>query len=292
MMKCELEKTSNVQTSGRVSLRKGIESSSLMKKYVAFYDCHFGYELRKSGDRRVRRALHCTPAINAALEFTRDFKPDVFILGGDQLDFGAISFHNHGKPRLVEGLRITDDYKAIEEGLLKPLDALKIPWKVWLTGNHENRIHRYLDANPEAEGLIEPDTALRLNARGWFLQPEEVPYKLGKIHFVHGHACFPRGGCKDPAMKLVSHYRRNVRCGHLHRYDVATDITPADRRDYHTGIVVPALCRANPGYNGNASDNFQQGFIWGYVMDNGDFTDYVSVINGGRFIALGKEYRG
>lgn len=263
-----------------------------LKSYVAFFDCHFGYEQRITpSGRRSKRATHCLPAINAAMKFVKDFRPDYFILGGDQLDLGAISFHNHGKPRQVEDMRITDDYDALDKHLLRDLDTIGIENKIWITGNHENRVWRYLDANPASEGLIEPDSYLRLTARGWHIQPEEVPYKIGKVHFVHGHACFPRGGCKDPAAKLANFYRRNVRCGHLHTFASATDITPSDRRDFHSAIVCPAMCRVNPGYNNNASDNFQQGFLYGYVTASGDYNDFVVIIHGGRFIVNGKEYK-
>ena len=70
-----------------------------MIKFIAAWDMHYGYERR--GGHKV--ALHDSKAINAMLKFAADFKPDTFILGGDIMDCGAISHHNHGKPGLLRG---------------------------------------------------------------------------------------------------------------------------------------------------------------------------------------------
>lgn len=265
-----------------------------MKKFIALYDIHCGYELRLIQGRRVKTETHSPSALAAVLDFARDFGPDTIILGGDQLDIASISDHNNGKPRLVEGLRLTDDYDALNNLVIKPLGET---WadkstKIWLTGNHENRVRRYLDAHPGSEGLIEPEGYLRLRERGWHLQEEEVPYAIGKLNFVHGHAAFPRGGCADAAKKLVSRYRKSVVCGHLHTYSVATDVTPADASDYHTGTICPALGVVNPGYRLNAPGNENLGFAWGYVLDDGNFTLYISLLADGKFTANGKTYGG
>jgi hypothetical protein len=243
--------------------------------------------------RRVRRPTHNAGALKAVVSFIKDFDPHQILFGGDQLNLDGISAHNHGKPRLVEGLRISDDYDALADYALDHLDVVSPgSQRIWLTGNHENRVRRYLDANPAGEGFMEPEVYLRLRERNFVLQPEELPYRIGKVHFVHGHACFPRGGCKDPAAKLANFYRRNIRCGHLHQFAAATDITPSDRRDFHSAIVVPALCRVNPGYNNNASDNFQLGFLYGEVTPSGNYNDYVVIIHENKFVVNGKQYHG
>lgn len=264
----------------------------IMRKFVAFFDLHCGYEMRDFAGKRKKSPTHCVPAIKAALKFVEDFKPDTLLLVGDQLEVGSISRHNQGKPRLVEGMRLTDDMDALNKYILSPTDNMPfLKKRLWFKGNHENRVDRYLDENPSCENLIEPEVYLNLAKRGWTLVDEEVPYAIGKLHFVHGHSLFVNGGGTNPAAKLAYYYRRNIRAGHLHTYAVATDVTPADRHDYHTAIIVPAMSAATPDYMKNRPSNFQQGFLYGYVKPN-YFNDYVINIHNGRFIAEGREYDG
>ena len=262
-----------------------------MTKYVALYDMHFGYEIRTVDGKKKKSPTHSLASVKAVFNFMEDFKPDTVILGGDQVEFGAISHHNNGKPRLVEGLRLTDDMDLLNTHVLTPLEFIEsIKKKVWLTGNHENRVERYLNEHPGAEGIIEPENYLSLKKRGWIIQPEEVPYQIGKLNFVHGHSIFANGSGPNPAKKLAYHYRRNIIAGHLHTHEVATDITPADREDFHCAVISPALCVASPEYMKNRPSNFQRGFVYGYVRQDGNFNNYIAILTNNKFTVNGTTY--
>lgn len=264
------------------------------QRFIAAYDIHFGWEKKQIRDKLKVQPTHDLEAVNAMLEFAVDFKPHVFILGGDQLNCGPVSKWLRGAPRLMEGFRLKEEMDLLDRHVLLPVDAIipseqKGGRKIWLEGNHEYWIRRYVDEHPEIEGLVEPGNFLRLAQRKWEYYAQGEVARLGKIHFVHGDSVFPRG-CKSGAQKLVSVYRRNVRAGHLHTSEMATDVTPADRSDYHTGIIVPALASCSPAYVKNAPTNFQKGFLFGYVMPDGSFSDYIAIINRGRMIWNGKIY--
>jgi len=257
-----------------------------MTSFIALFDLHFGWERKAEKGKMITRPTHNLRAVNAVLEFAKDFKPDVVILGGDQLDAGPVSHWRRGKPRLTEKFRLKEEMELLDKHVLEPIDRLKPNEKVWISGNHERFIADFLTENPGIEGMIEPQNYLHLFDRGWLFVDEGELFKLGKLNFVHGEQV--RGA--NPAKKLVSSYRRNIRCGHHHTFDVSTDVTPYDRSDYHTGIVVPAMSAVNPSYMKNRSSNFQQGFLAGWVNKDGSFSDYVVIVNRGKFVWNGKVY--
>jgi Calcineurin-like phosphoesterase len=265
-----------------------------IKRFMALYDIHVGTDKRLVDGRMKSELTHSLPAIKAVMDFAVDFKPDWLILGGDQLNCGPVSHWNAGKPRLMPDMNLKWEMDELDKLILKPFDAI-IPAsgrKVWKSGNHEQWINQFVNENPGVEGLCEPENYLKLRERGWELAGDEDIIQFGKINFIHGHEVFKRGTvlAGSGAKKMGNAYRRNIRAGHLHTYEVYTDITPVDRSDYHTSIILPAMARASQAYAGGSSSNFQQGFGFGYVMPDGNFSDYVSIINNGKFVWNGRIY--
>lgn len=259
-----------------------------MKSFIAAFDLHFGWEHRYEYGRRKTVPTHSLESVGALMSFARDFKPDVFILGGDQLDASCVGHWNRGKPRITEGFRLKEDMDLLNKHVLEPIDRISTK-KIWIVGNHERFIDDLLDELPGIEGLCEPHNYLRLKPRGWEVVELGKIYKLGKLNFIHGDVLKPG---KARAQRLVSEYRRNIRCGHFHTFEAATDVTPYDRKDFHTGIVVPAMARCNAAYLKNKVSNHHQGFLYGWVADNGTFTDHVMTIVNNKFIHNGKVYDG
>lgn len=90
---------------------------------------------------------------------------------------------------------------------------------------------------------------------------------------------------------LVMAYRRNIRAGHLHTYSAAIEQTAVDAKDYHSGIIVPCLSTRAPFYAKNNPNQFINGFLSGYINDDGSFHDSVVIVNRNRFVVGGKEYK-
>lgn len=87
-----------------------------------------------------------------------DVKPDVVINIGDQADMPSLSGYDKGK-RTFNGRTYRADIEASQDfsaRLWEPLRRRKkkLPRKVFLIGNHEERIGRVLNLQPELEGAI------------------------------------------------------------------------------------------------------------------------------------------
>lgn len=262
-----------------------------MKKFVALFDMHFGYETVITKGIKKTRTTHNLHSIKCAIAFCRHYKPDVVILGGDQLNCGPISHWNKGKPRLSAHFRLKEEYDLLIKHVLLPLESMKLKEKIWLEGNHEVWIKLFLDENPGLEGLLEPEEYLQLKSRGWQVYSQGEHYSLGKLFFVHGDVVLGKGYRVNPAKLLVDKYRRNIRAGHLHTWGAAIEETPIDVQDYHSGIIVPSLSMLNLSYGKNAPNNCVNGFLFGEVGDNGYFNDHVMIVHRGECLYNGEKIR-
>jgi hypothetical protein len=255
-----------------------------MERFVALYDTHYGYE-RRSGHKV---ALHDERALNVALKFMEDFKPHHTILGGDILDCGCISHHNHGKPGAVEGFKLLSDANECIEKIIKPVESLTKGSLTYIIGNHEDWLTDLAMQIPALEGMVDVRSVLQLGKK-WKVIEQGESHKLGKLVFIHGDQI--KGGEHSAKWAAVA-YEANVRFGHHHTFQIYTK-TSAVTANGHTGIAVPCLCRKNPNYGGGSPNRWMQGFLWGYI-DGPDktFNDYVSVIVNGTATINGKTYTG
>jgi len=254
-----------------------------MRKFLFAVDMHWGYE-RVNGHKKP---LHDIRAINAMLAFAVDFKPDEVILGGDILDCGAISHHNHGKPGATEGLKLLGDAKELRNEVLVPLESLKAKLTV-IEGNHEAWLHQLIEQIPTLEGIVELNALLKLDK--WKIVPQGGQYDLGKLTFLHGDTV---AGGEHCAKAAVINYERSVRFGHYHTLQMYTKTAPSEYKNGKTGIAVPCLCHKTPKYGKGKPNKWVQGFNFGYVGEGGIYTDYVAVIVDGKFVAPnGTVYKG
>lgn len=257
-----------------------------MKKFIALYDSHFGFE---RDVYRHKKAIHDQKAINVALQFMEDFKPDEIILGGDMLDCGCISPHNrkNGAGR-TEGLRLLSDAKGLRQNLLLPVEASGAALR-YITGNHEAWLSQLVDHDPGLEGIIDLRSILELGEQ-WKVIPQGHSTRLGKLTFIHGDQY--KGGGEYVAKRAVTDYESSVRMGHFHTSSTYTKSSASDMRDNHTGIVVPCLSTKGPQWLRGSPNRWCQGFLFGYVRPDGSFHDYPVVIVHGKAIINGQEYVG
>lgn len=108
-----------------------------------------------------------TEHLEAAGNFIVEHKPDVVVHIGDHFDMPSLSSYDKGKAAF-EGRRYTKDIESGREGLealLGPLARYNAkrrsakmrtyqPRRIFLIGNHEERIARAANINPELQGLI------------------------------------------------------------------------------------------------------------------------------------------
>lgn len=257
-----------------------------MKKFMFCTDLHFGWE-RKGGHKVP---LHDIKALKCMLAFARDFKPDVFIVGGDFLDCSVISHHNHGKPGATEGLKLIEDARDLRRLALDPIEEIvgKKGELVYITANHEDWLTDLTDKIPALEGIIELRPLLKLDDR-WNVIPQGGAYKLGKLTFIHGDTV--KGG-EHVAKNAVVNYERNIRFGHHHTMQQYSKASALDYKNAKSGWAIPCLCTKSPKYGEGAPNRWVQGFNFGYILDGGRFHDYVAVILEGKTVVGGKTYSG
>lgn len=249
-------------------------------------DTHVGWE-RKGGRKRP---IHDLKAWGATMKFTQDFKPDVFIFGGDILDCGPISHHNKaaGK-RKTEGFRLMKDAETCKREYIDPIKKLAIPDIRYIVGNHEDWLEDLIDDTPELEGAFSISSLLGLDHKIKVL-PQGSLTKVGKITFAHGDQI--KGGEHTAKAAVVNYDEQNIVFGHYHTYQQYTKTSPVENKLPRTGTIVPCLCAKDPAYNEGKPNRWAQGFYYAYMQPDGLFTSYVPLIIEGRFVADGKLYKG
>jgi len=170
------------------------------KKLLCVPDTHFPYH--------DKRAWH---TILRAIE---TWKPDEVIHLGDAMDFYSVSSHSKN-PRRIQRLATELQIGNTE------LDTLQLAagncTVVFLEGNHETRLARYLAQHAAAlDGLLEIPDLLKLESRKWEFYPYQEVYSVGKWNFVHDLGKSGLGATKS----AVQDFGGNVVIGHTHRAQV------------------------------------------------------------------------
>jgi hypothetical protein len=257
--------------------------------YLALYDIHVGHE-RRPGAGKV--ALHDPRALRAVWKFAEEFKPKRIVMGGDIVDCGVISHHQKGKPGRTEGLRLAQDMTLANELVVQPAESTLARGGTidYLLGNHEDWLMDLIDEQPGLEDMISLERGLGLSKK-WTVHPQGSVLHFSKhLLFMHGDQI--KGGGENKAKAAVDIYDRCVRLGHYHTFQSFTKTSPIESELPRTGVVIPCLATKNPRYNESKPTRYVQGFNFGWVREDGSFSDYVVPIINGRFIANGKEFCG
>lgn len=180
-------------------------------------------------------------------------KPDIIISTGDFVSLDSISYWDSSKKLKLEGRRYSLDIESGNNALdllEDPLNKLQYsqkknkskqykPDKYFLKGNHELRLERYIEINPQMEGAINVEEDLRLYERGWNIIPYKHYLELNGILFTH----VPVGANHTPisgkygihsALDLLS---KSCVFGHFHRLETANKM-----RHGSTEIIQALTC--------------------------------------------------
>lgn len=185
-----------------------------LQKLLFVPDAHFPYHDRK--------------AWHLLLEVGRMFKPHTIIVMGDFFDMYAISFHNRSPARTKN---LLEEISQGKQGL-KELCQLGAKKKIFLAGNHEYRLERYLSQKaPELFDVVRLEKILELKENGF----EYVPYgeyvQLGKLVVTHD-----LDRCSKSAVEYaMDDVQGNVVIGHTHRLSYV--VRGSVKRKPHVGAV-------------------------------------------------------
>lgn len=238
-----------------------------MRKLLIIPDTHSPYEDKKAWTLMLKAA--------------RTFKPDSTIILGDFADFYAVSSHSKHPDRAYKlDVEVTETIARLKE--VRSLGATE---NIFVSGNHEDRLERYLkDKAPELYNFITIPNLLQLKKLGFTYVPYKDFYRLGKLHITHD-----AGNCGRHAhLKALDVFQRNIITGHNHRMSYAVE-GAADGKRHVTATF---------GWLGDGSQidymhrikltkDWQLGFGIGYLLPNGTvhlvpvpIIDYQCVIEG------------
>ncbi len=172
------------------------KTSSKLEPILVVPDCHIPY--------------HDQRAFDTMLHVARDLKPKHVYVIGDFVDFYAVSSHSKNPVRATS---LEVELLAAGECLAE-LEDLGATNMVYIGGNHEDRLRRYLqDKAPELFGVVNVPEILDLKKRGWDYVPYKNHTKLGKVHFTHDVGSSGR----NSVFKCLDTYQHSVVTGHSHR---------------------------------------------------------------------------
>jgi len=171
---------------------------------------------------------HDPRALRWALDYTVDAEPRRVILLGDVVDFLALSRF----PKSPEQSAALDEELVVGRRVLKQIDrALADVPIVWIAGNHEARVQKYLYKKaPELCGLPELSVPRLLNMpeRWTYIAPGGHIWEQG-ILVQHGNRY-----AQNTCVAYLNEYGCSVVAGHSHRANQMT-------RRLQTGKTITAI---------------------------------------------------
>ena len=150
------------------------------------------------------------------LKAAKQFKPQHIVIMGDFADCYTVSSHSKKPDR---ALKLKEEIEATKLALdeIKNLGAKN---NVFIAGNHEDRLIRYLqDRAPELFDFISIPQILELKEKGFKYVPYKQSYKLGKMNFTHDTGVAGRYA----HYKALETFQHNVIIGHTHRIGYAVE---------------------------------------------------------------------
>ena len=200
--------------------------------------------------------------LSLVLSFVGDLNPDGVVLNGDITDCYPIS-------DFVRSPGSHSDIMVEVRESQKLMTSLKdVPKKIWVGGNHEDRMRRYqwkripeLAEHPN----LTFDALFHMADYGfsWLEYGESV--QLGKLMVTHGHLVSKHSAWSGKM--TLEQYGTSVMVGHTHRLGVHYK---RDIRGVHGAWENGCLCRLDPEYVRHP--NWQQGFSVVHVEPNGFYS--------------------
>lgn len=144
------------------------------------------------------------------------------------------------------------------------------PRLVFCLGNHENRIARHVESNPELDGSLSFDD-LGLEAMGWevipFLQPVIIDGIAYAHYFYNPMSGRPYGGAIGNKMSKV---KTSFTMGHQQGLQIATETTNSGTKMW--GLVAGSFYQHFEDYIGPQGNDHWRGIVMKHNVNNGDYS--------------------
>lgn len=238
----------------------------MSERHLVIPDCH------STPGQSNRRAIWAGKLIN-------DLRPDVVVVLGDTADMSSLCSYDRGRKSFI-GRTYKKDIDAhgdFQEKLWNTVRKSKkrMPRRVTLIGNHEQRIDRAIDIQPELEGVI-GYSDLHLDK----FYDDVVHYEgstpgsitIDGVNYAHylvsGISGRPISGERH-ASNLIAKRLSSCVVGHSHLLDIATRTTHSGKRVY--GIAAGCYQEHSPSFAGDAAKLWWRGVVVLDGVNNGSF---------------------
>jgi hypothetical protein len=219
-------------------------------------------------------------------QLIKDLKPDVVVNLGDQWDMASMASYDKGK-KSFNGRSYYKDLNSgrdFDERLWAPIRKAKRkkPRSIFIEGNHEFRLKRLLEMQPELEGTVSfSDFDLKKNYNDIVEYDGQTPgiIEVDGIHYAHffvsGVMGRPIGG-EHPAYSLLTKQYSSCTCGHIHTTDFSTRTGPDGRRIM--GLVAGVYQDYNSPWAGEINKLWWRGVVIKRNVEDGCYDpQWVSV---------------
>ena len=256
------------------AISEGIRSNPFLKTALVLADFHCPY--------------HDDAAVKVALDFGAIIKPNLVVILGDFVDFYQISSWSRDPKKRPFDEEVLQSRKLLED----ISNRFSKSEKVFIKGNHEDRLRRYLwNRAPELEQLkrigiksLDIPDILNLQELGWEyidtldnLLNAEQTFTIGNLHLIHGHEVRISSGAVNLARLYYLKTFVNIMAAHHHQ--VQEYIVRRLDQSHEGGWTIGCLCNLSPEYA--PVNNWVHGFgIVKYDPDGDFYVKAHKIING------------
>lgn len=190
---------------------------------------------------------------------------------GDHWDMPSLSSYDKGR-RSMEGRRYRLDIEAGNEGFARLDHALVLagptwkPRKVYLRGNHDDRISRACEDSAVLEGTVDLSDCDTLD---WEVHAFRVPVLIDGVAYAHyfynpmnGR---PVAGMIETRLKTIG---RSFTQGH--QQTLMYGVRPVAKAMHH-GLVAGACYLHDEGYMGPQGNEYWRGIVVCHEVQNGQY---------------------
>jgi hypothetical protein len=228
------------------------------------------------GDTQIAAGDDLDYIRHIALYFA-DKRPDVVIQLGDWADMVSLSSYDSKAKKAVDERSVKYDFEIANEDW-QMVDAIWAregynPRKVYVLGNHENRINRFVDDNPEFAGDVNVDRFVAKKL-GWEVYPFLEVVTIDGVAYSH---YFPRGPSgrvtqtKNGAPNAITMVKREMRsctAGHMQGLDTA--IYQTSERTMR-GVILGSSYPKHEGYLSAQGNKHWRGVLLKHSVRDGDY---------------------
>jgi predicted phosphodiesterase len=232
--------------------------SNQIEKSIFLGDIHFPFQDNK--------------ALDIAKKFMKWYEPDIIFLIGDMLDFYTLSSFDKDPRRIGQ---LQDEIDMGVEFLTELREEHPSAEIVYIEGNHEQRLQRYLHRHPEISFLKAIQFTELLNfdeLKIQFFEYKDPILYTDNFIVEHGHIAKKHAGATAKAMLM----ERNLNgiSGHTHRMAQVSWSCPTGMR---TWTENGCLCNLHPEYISGTPD-WQHGFSIGEYYQEVDKMEVTPIL--------------